>query len=76
MRVFVEADTDLPTVLFTAALASYGAMTGVLRPVVSAGAPLVTSWPTCRSVRPLHCLFPDERAAARPAAHDRADRAG
>ncbi|MFG2479858.1 hypothetical protein [Streptomyces fagopyri] len=45
-----------------------GVVTGVLRPVVSAGA-LFAAWRlTRRFVRPLHRLFPDERGSARSVA--------
>lgn len=52
-------------------LAADGAVTG-LRPVVWCGALFVAWRLTCRFVRPLHGLFPDEPGPVRPLAHDRA----
>ncbi|MEW2560696.1 hypothetical protein [Streptomyces griseorubiginosus] len=50
------------------ALPPAGAVPGALRPVVS---PVVARRPTCRFVRPLHRLFPDEPGSRRPPAASR-----
>lgn len=47
-----------------------GAVTGLMRPVVSAGALLVAWRLACLFVRPLHRLFPDEPGSALFSAHD------
>ncbi|WP_234046445.1 hypothetical protein [Streptomyces adelaidensis] len=52
-------------------LTGEGAVTGLLRPVVTAGALFVAWRLTCLFVRPLHRLFPDEPGFARSAAPDR-----
>ncbi|MDX3639835.1 hypothetical protein [Streptomyces sp. MB09-02B] len=51
-------------------LADDGAVTGLLRPVVSAGALLVALRLTCLFVRLLHRLFPDEPGSALSPAHN------
>ncbi|POX51202.1 hypothetical protein [Streptomyces sp. Ru72] len=57
--------------VLVALLVPSGAVTGLLRPVVSA-AGLFAAWRlTCLSVRPLHRLFPDEPGSVRPLAGDR-----
>ncbi|WP_430377236.1 hypothetical protein [Streptomyces sp. B1-3] len=50
------------------ALPPAGAVPGELRPVAS---PVVARRPTCRFVRPLHRLFPDEPGSRRPPAASR-----
>ncbi|KUM80542.1 hypothetical protein AQI84_02925 [Streptomyces griseorubiginosus] len=53
------------------ALPPAGAVPVVLRPLVPAVSPVVARRPTCRFVRPLHRLFPDEPGSRRPPAASR-----
>ena len=53
------------------ALPPAGAVPGALRPVVPAVSPVVARRPTCRFVRPLHRLFPDEPGSCHPPAASR-----
>ncbi|WP_159053262.1 hypothetical protein [Streptomyces regalis] len=59
MRAFVEADTGLPTILFTTALTVATVLLGAFAPAgIAVGALVAASLLTRSLVRPLHRLHP------------------